>query len=89
LQAARLEVTVAADDATQKSLTVQAAIMMVIPFADLKEDDPLVMPLVNALRTARSEANAALELTLAKMQAVLDIIASIETAARNSCPRFN
>lgn len=89
LQAARLEVTIAADNATQKSIAVQAAIAMVLPFAGIDESDSRVAPLVSALRTARNEANAALELTLTKMQDVLDIIASIEKTARNSCPRFN
>jgi hypothetical protein len=92
LQVAQQDVAQQASAAARKTAAVQECIHRLVPFvtdAEPNESDPTIGPLVSTLRAARTEFDAAVLLTMSKVELVLDILRQIERTARNSCTRFN
>lgn len=93
LEAAQQEATGHASTAAGMMGVVQDVIKRAIQFAngadELDESDPRTVEILAELAAVREQSHAAAQLALDKIAVVLNILKQIESAARNSCQRFN
>jgi len=93
LEAARQQATDQISEAAGMMVVVQEVIKRAIQFAngagDLDESDPKVTAILTELTAVREQSHAAAQSALDKIAVVLNILKQIESAARNSCARFN
>jgi hypothetical protein len=94
LAEAQAEVLIAVTDSKIKVKAAAAAVQRALPYAsneyELEASSvPAVIGIVAELKAAREQAQAANEITITKMKAVVDILTCIESLSRLKNPQFN